>query len=86
MTLFSIKNIEIEMVERIDSISTYNDNYFKIESYLDECYDFYGNDVIRIKSYDDEDDEYEKSAYIGKLVNGKFVPAFMVTYDEGWDI
>lgn len=79
MIRFTIKNIEIEMVERIDSISTYNDNYFKIKSYLDEHYDFYGNDVMRIKSYDDE---YEESAYIGKLVNGKFIPAFMITYDE----
>lgn len=80
MTRFTIQNIEIEIVERIDSVSTYNDNYFKIESYLDGYYDFYGNDVIRIKSCDDE---YEESAYIGKLVDGKFIPAFMITYDAG---
>ena len=41
---------------------------------------FYENDVMRIKSYDDE---YEESVYIGKIVNGKFIPAFMITVDAG---
>lgn len=80
MTLFSIKNIEIEMIERIDSISSYNDNYYKIKSCENDYYDFYGNDVARIKSYDDE---YEESLYVGKIVDGKFIPAFMITYDAG---
>ena len=80
MTLFTIKNIEIEMIERIDSISSYNDNYYKIKSCEGDYYDFYENDVMRIKSYDDE---YEESVYIGKIVNGKFIPAFMITVDAG---
>ena len=78
MTLFSIKNIEIEMIDRIDSISSYNDNYFKIKSCEGDYYDFYGSDVMRIKSYDDE---YEESVYIGKIVNGKFIPTFMIAVD-----
>lgn len=80
MTLFSIKNIEIEMIERIDSISSYNDNYYKIKSCEGDYYDFYGSDVMRIKSYDDE---YEESVYIGKIVNGKFIPTFMIAVDAG---
>lgn len=76
MTYFNIKNIEIEIVERIDSISSYNDNYYKIKFCQNDYYDFYGNDVARIKSYDDE---YEESVYIGKIVDGKFIPAFMIT-------
>lgn len=72
MKCFTIENIEIEIVERIDFISVYNDNYFKIKSCLGDYYDFYENDVMRIKSYDDE---YEESGYIGKFVDGKFIPA-----------
>lgn len=66
------------MIERIDSISSYNDNYYKIKSYEGDFYNFYDNDVARIKSCDDE---YEESIYIGKIVDGKFIPAFMITYD-----
>lgn len=80
MTLFSIKNIEIEIIERIASISSYNDNYYKIKSCENDYYDFYGNDIARIKSYDDE---YEESVYIGKIVDGKFMPSFMITCDAG---
>ena len=32
------------------------------------------------------DDEAIQSVYFGKFIDGKFVPAFMATYDEGWDI
>lgn len=79
MTLLTIQNIEIELVERIDSISSYNHNYYKIKSCVGDYYDFYGNDVIYILS---EDDTSESSLFIGKIVDEKFVPAFMVTYDE----
>ena len=80
MTRFTIKNIEIEMIERIDSISSYNDNYYKIKPCEGDYYDFYENDVMRIKSYDDE---FEDSVYIGKIVDDKFIPAFMITVDTG---
>ena len=83
MTLFSIKNIEIEIVEHIKSISVYNHNYYKIKPSCGDYYDFYDNDIAYIESYDDE---AIKSVYFGKFIDGKFVPAFMVTYDEGWDV
>lgn len=83
MTLFSIKNIEIEVVEHIKSISAYNHNYYKIKPFCGDYYDFYDNDIAYIESYDDE---AIQSVYFGKFIDGKFVPAFMATYDEGWDI
>ena len=78
MIRFTIKNIEIDAVERIDSISSYNDNYYKIRSCEDNFYNFYDNDVLRITSCDDR---YEETAYIGKIVDDNFVPALMITYD-----
>ena len=78
MTLFSIKNIEIEIVEHIKSISAYNHNYYKIKPSCGDYYDFYDNDIAYIESYDDE--------AIQSVIDGKFVPAFMATYDEGWDV
>lgn len=83
MTIFTIKNIEIEIVEHIKSISTHNHNYYKIKPSCADYYDFYDNDIAYIESYDDETIQ---SIYFGKFIDGKFVPAFMVTYDEGWDI
>ena len=83
MTLFSIKNIEVEIVEHIKSISAYNHNYYKIKPSCGDYYDFYDNDIAYIESYDDE---AIQSVYFGKFIDGKFVPAFMVTYDEGWDV
>lgn len=83
MIRFTIKNIEIEVVERIDSISSLYDNYYKIKSCEDAHYNFYGNDVIRVKSIRIKscDDKYEEFVYIGKLVDSKFMPAFMITYE-----
>ena len=78
MIRFTIKNIEIDAVERIDSISSYNDNYYKIKSCEDNFYNFYDNDVLRIIS---RADLYEETVYIGKIVDGNFVPALMITYD-----
>lgn len=78
MIRFTIKNIEIEMVAKIDSMSSYNDNYYKIKPYEGDFYNFYDNDVVRITSCDDW---YEETAYIGKIVDGNFVPALMITYD-----
>ncbi len=63
MIRFTIKNIEIDAVERINSISSYNDNYYKIKSCEDNFYNFYDNDVIRITSCDDW-----KISYLGKLL------------------
>lgn len=86
MTRFTIKNIEIELVEHIKSISTYNHNYYKIKPFCGDYYNFYDaydNDIIHIESYDDE---AIYSVYFGKFIDGKFVPVFMVTYDEEWDI
>lgn len=80
MKFFTITNIEIEVVEKIDAISSYNDNYYKIKSCENDYYDFYGNDILRIKSYDDE---YEEYIYIGKIIDGTFVPAFMTVCDTG---
>ena len=28
-------------------------------------------------------EKYEESVYIGKIVDGKFIPAFMITVDTG---
>lgn len=81
MKIFTIKNIEIEIVERIDSISAYNHNYYKIKPSCGDYYDFYDNDVIYVES---EDDTYLSSVYVGKIVNEKFVPAFMITHEEEW--
>lgn len=81
MTIFTIKNMEIEIVEKIDSISAYNHNYYKIKPSCGDYYDFYDNDVIYVKS---EDDTYMTSVYVGKIVNEKFVPAFMITHEEEW--
>lgn len=84
MTYFNIKNIEIEIIEKFDSISSYNDNYYKIKPCENDYYDFYGNDILRIKSYDDE---YEESSicicYVGKIIDGTFIPAFMTICDTG---
>lgn len=79
MIYFTIKNIEIEIIERIESISTYNHNYYKIKLSCDEYYDFYDNDIIYIVS---KDDTCSSSLYVGKIVNEKFVPAFMIKYEE----
>lgn len=81
MTFLNIKNIEIEVIERIDSISAYNHNYYRIKTRAGDYYDFYDNDVIYVES---QDDVYLSSVYVGKIVNEKFIPAFMITYEEEW--
>lgn len=81
MTLLNIKNLEIEVIERIDSISAYNHNYYRIKTCVGDYYDFYDNDVIYVES---QDDVYLSSVYVGKIVNEKFIPAFMITYEEEW--
>lgn len=80
MTIITIKNLEIEVVEKIESISAYNHNYYKIKP-CGNYYDFYDNDVVYVKS---EDDAYITLVYVGKIVNEKFVPAFMMAYEEEW--
>lgn len=65
----------------IDSISVYNHNYYRIKTSVGDYYDFYDNDVMYVES---EDDVYLSSVYVGKIVNEKFVPAFMITYEEEW--
>lgn len=76
-----IQNIMIKIVERLDSFSSYSDNYYKIKSSVGDYYNFFGNDVMRIQSYD----EFEESIYIGKFVDGKFIPALMISRDSRYN-
>lgn len=81
MTRFNIKDINIEVIERLDSISAYNHNYYKIKSSSGDYYEFYDNDVMYVES---RDDCVYETVYIGKLAEGNFIPAFVLTSYSEW--
>lgn len=69
-----IIKIPVDLIERLDTISSYNCNYYLMSGVsIDEC-----NVLADVRGVSEDFDNYE----IGNLIDGKFVGRYFLHIDE----